>query len=171
MSGIRALGLSTVAAGCVVLGTVNCSNPGNIIQLHDAGLPGTGDNAYGGSSSSSSGGGSSGGVTSSSSSGSGAGDDGAVAEASGDDGGPGEGSGDDASLGPDASGAGSADGGVLDATPTDFDVTPPVDAPPSTVDAQACQNLGCIDFLDCLIFHGPQVAPCGFTTCQNLVCH
>ena len=169
MSGIRALALSTVATGCMVLGTANCSNPSNVIQLLDAGLPGTGGNAYGASSSSSGGAGSSGGIASSSSSSSGAGDDSSVLEASSDDGGGGEGSGDDSSLGPDASDAGS-DGGVLDATPTDFDVVPPVDAPPSSVDAQACQNLGCIDFLDCLIFHGAQVGPCGFTTCQNLVC-
>jgi hypothetical protein len=62
-----------------------------------------------------------------------------------------------------------------DAGPSDDALAPSPDAPAvtdaaSSPDGLVCANLGCFDFPDCVIFHGAQVGPCGFTKCVNLVC-
>ena len=97
------------------------------------------------------------------------------------------GTGDDASVGDDGAaasddgGAASDDGGAAsDGAAVNSDGALPADdaacsaltcmTPPPASDAGTCANLGCIDFLDCVLFHGPQVTPCGFTQCKGLVC-
>ncbi|MGH7440859.1 MAG: hypothetical protein ACRENE_34715 [Polyangiaceae bacterium] len=169
---ILLLGLAILAAGACSYG---CKGAEADLFSLDAGA---GSSGGGGTQSSLTPGTSSGGTDPSGSS--------SGASSGGDDGAP---TGDDAPTPdatngmPEAAAADAAlDGSTLEASAAGDDagrpddaLAPSLDAPAasdaaSSADGLVCANLGCFDFPDCVIFHGAQVGPCGFTKCVNLVC-